>query len=122
MNLIARLVIVAAMLGLAACGSSEVETAPEPAAAAPEAPPAAPAAPAAPAVPQASALCARAAECCNAYVAAMPGGAESGAGAACEALGRITAGDAAESTCQASIDGYRQSMSALGATIPPVCQ
>lgn len=116
MRFIARLVITAAMLGLVACGSSEAETAPEPEAVQPAAPPTEPAA------PQASALCARAAECCNAYVAAMPGGAESGAGAACEALGRLAAGTDAESNCQASIDGYRQSMSALGATIPAACQ
>lgn len=116
---ITRLVFTAAMLALLGCGSSEAETTSTLVAASPEVP----AAPSVePAAPQTSALCVRAAECCQAYVAAMPGGAESGAGAACEALGRIPAGDAAESNCQASIDGYRQSMNALGATIPPACQ
>lgn len=119
MHPITRVVITTAMLALFGCGSSEAETPSAPMAASPEVPAALPAEPA---VPQTSALCARAAECCQAYVAAMPGGAESGAGAACEALGRIAAGDTTESNCQASIDGYRQSMNALGATIPPACQ
>lgn len=125
MNTIAKLTLSLAMLGLVACGSSETEAAPTAA----ETPTAA-AAPAEEAAPAEAApaaggdgVCARAQACCTAYVNAMPGGAASGAGAACDALAQTAAaGAVAEPACQQAIEGYRTSLTAMNVAVPAACE
>jgi hypothetical protein len=58
--------------------------------------------------------CARAAECCQAYVTQLGAGA---AGTDCSVYN-----NSVEFACQAGIDTYRQSLQGMGQAVPPSCQ
>lgn len=78
----------------------------------------------APAVPTSAAptggagagVCARATECCNAYVQLVP------AAAATNCTLYSSMPMAGEAGCQSAIDGYRSGLSALGHAVPAACQ
>lgn len=63
-------------------------------------------------------VCARATECCQAYIAAMPAAA---GGTNCTLYGTL-AGGPGESGCQSAIDGFRSGLTALGQAVPAACQ
>jgi hypothetical protein len=71
--------------------------------------------------------CQRATDCCNAYADIMAAGpAASGAAqtrSMCPTYAQMatTAGAMAEPGCQSAIDGFRTGITALGGTVPPVC-
>ena len=61
-------------------------------------------------------LCARAADCCEAYVEAM------GTGSADQMCAGMRTAGVPESSCQTSIDGYRTGLQAMNKTVPSACQ
>jgi hypothetical protein len=65
-------------------------------------------------------VCSRAADCCNAYYDAMGPAMESGR-SACANYASL-AGGPAESSCQSSIDTFRQSLTAINHEVPASCQ
>ncbi|GAB4200569.1 MAG: hypothetical protein OHK0013_11790 [Sandaracinaceae bacterium] len=73
-------------------------------------------------------VCQRATDCCNAYADIMAAGpAASGAAqtrSMCPTYAQMaaTAGPMADQGCQSAIDGFRAGITALGGTVPPVCQ
>jgi hypothetical protein len=73
-------------------------------------------------------VCQRATDCCNAYADIMASGpAASGAAqtrSMCPTYASMpaTAGAMAEPGCQSAIDGFRAGITALGGTVPAVCQ
>lgn len=114
------------------CSQEEPEEAAEPVAEPPAAEPAAEATPTAAepaaAVPSGgSGVCAKAAECCSAYLEAIkttPAGASAGAQAeaSCEAMRQAAqAGPAGESGCTQAIAGWRQGLTNLNVAVPAAC-
>lgn len=121
-----------AMLGLAACGEEEPEATETPTTeAAPEEAEEATAAAVeevAAAEPAAAGdgteaagggdLCARAAECCEAFIAGTPG---MTAEQACAGVRAAAGTPAADATCQAAIDGWRTGLEASQREVPASC-
>ncbi len=66
--------------------------------------------------------CTRAAQCCEDYVAAMGGGAAMAAVQSSCANYRTMANTPAASTCQTSIDGWRQALTTAQHEVPASCQ
>ena len=130
MKTISKLVLAGALIASLGCGS-EAE---EPAATAPAAPaadePAGTAPAAAPTPAEAGgAICARAAECCTAYVEAMvaavpTASANMNVQATCAAVRQAaSSGAAGVAVCQAAIQSWREGLASLeGVTVPAACQ
>jgi len=66
-------------------------------------------------------LCSRASDCCEAYVNAITEQGTPGMDVQSTCAAVRMAG-AADATCQSAIDGYRQSLQAIGHDIPTSCQ
>ncbi len=123
-----RLFLIASMtMALMACGSEEESgTEPSATAAAPDESPAADPAPAAdePAGDEGGgggSPCARARDCCNAYVSAMGAGVTTDQ--ACAGIaGAEAAGAAGEASCNQMISSWRQSLTAMNRDVPAACQ
>jgi hypothetical protein len=66
-------------------------------------------------------VCARAEECCRAYVAAM-GPAGAAAASSCDAMHTTIGMAAAAPGCQSAIEGWRAGLTAMSQPVPPSCQ
>lgn len=110
-----RLFLIASMsLALMACGSEEESNTETPTAAADPAP-------ADQGGGGGGSPCARARDCCNAYVTAMGAGVTTDQ--ACAGIaGAEAAGAAGEASCTSMISGWRQSLTAMSRDVPASCQ
>lgn len=116
-----RLVIVlafSALFALAACGGEEESSSSETPTAANEPSAAQPADQGG----GGASVCERARSCCTAYVDAVSANTPGvSAATACAGVQNAT-GPGADVGCQAAIDGWRQSLQALGTAVPSACQ
>lgn len=67
-------------------------------------------------------VCDKAEACCNAYVAALPGGGGVSVEQACGSISSVRGTPAADQSCQTMIDGWRQGLQAANITVPSDCQ
>lgn len=115
-------ILLSCLLSLAACGGEEEATEETPAAAAPADDSADE-----PAEPSGGGgggggVCGRARECCSAYIEAMGANTPGlSAETACAGVQNAT-GPGADVGCQAAIDGWRQSLTAMSHDVPASCQ
>jgi hypothetical protein len=65
-------------------------------------------------------VCDKAEACCNAYVAALPGGVS--VEQACGSIASVRGTPAADQSCQTMIDGWRQGLQAANIAVPSDCQ
>jgi hypothetical protein len=65
-------------------------------------------------------VCDKAADCCQAYINALPGG---GAAAAstCDTIASVRGTPAADASCQQMIDTWKQSLQGMSIDVPSAC-